>query len=81
MYCRVIHILNFNFFLGVTAIDLILSQLLAQLIVMLVQIFLMLIVVFAIFSFNCEGSYFLASLLAVLQGLCGMSLGKKCTLL
>lgn len=60
---------------GVQSIELILSQLMAQIIVMLVQIFLMLVVVFAIFRFTCEGSYLLASILAILQGLCGMSLG------
>lgn len=57
--------------------DFILSHLFLQCFTLVIQVVLIMVVTFPILGFTCQGSYFLVVLLTFLQGICGMTLGKR----
>ncbi|CAL4139268.1 unnamed protein product, partial [Meganyctiphanes norvegica] len=60
---------------GVHTSEVMLSHLVTQMVVMIIQIGLILVFMFPVFGIPCEGSMVLVILLSVLQGLCGMTFG------
>jgi len=60
---------------GVNNMEILLSHLVTQLSVMLVQIALVMVFMFTVFHIPCLGNILWVILLAILQGLCGMAFG------
>jgi len=60
---------------GVTSFEFLLSHVLTQLLVLVVQIFLLLIFTFLVFEIPSEGPFIWVILLTILQGCCGMAYG------
>ena len=64
-------------FSGVKTIEMVLSHMVIQLIVMVIQIGLVQLVLLGIFQVPNRGSIILATCLSLVQGICGMSLGRS----
>lgn len=66
---------------GVTTTEILLSHLLTQGLIMILQTIEVLLVSFWLFGLHCEGSFVTVILLLLIQGLCGMCTGKFSILL
>ena len=62
--------------IGVTPLELLLTHIICQFIIMMIQMVIVLICAFAIFKLTMNGSYFLLIALSLLTGFCGMCFGK-----
>ncbi|KAA0191544.1 hypothetical protein HAZT_HAZT004598, partial [Hyalella azteca] len=60
---------------GVNNLEIMLAHLVTQLAVLIIQVAIILVFMFAVFNIPCEGSMSLVILLSLLQGLCGMTFG------
>ena len=69
-------LLERSYVAGVKSYHILAAHVLIQLVIILLQAALLLIFVFAVFSIKIRGNVFLVYALCILQGVCGMSLGK-----
>lgn len=69
-------LLERSFVAGVKAYQIILSHIIIQFVIILIQILLLLFTIFVIFQVELKGSIFLVLTLTLLQGIAGMSFGK-----
>jgi hypothetical protein len=60
---------------GVNTFELIISHLTLKLVIMLTQTIVLLLIGIVIFKIDMKGSIFIAGILLILQGICGMSCG------
>lgn len=61
--------------LGITGHEILFSHIVTQFIIMVIQTFLVLIFVFAVFALTMKGNIFVIMVLVILTGLCGMAFG------
>jgi ABC-type transport system involved in cytochrome c biogenesis permease component len=60
---------------GVKIFEILISQIAVQLIVLLLQTFLLMLVIFPVFKISNNGSYVYVVILTLMQGVAGMSFG------
>lgn len=61
---------------GVTSSEILLTHLITQFILILIQVVEVMVIAFGIYRLNCSGNFGILILMTTLEGLCGMCFGK-----